>query len=136
MKYFYCDSCFLITAYQKRSLCILSQYKDQFFIARSQIDAELLYPLDLADIVRDSLTVIEETFEIRKKGNELETLHPSLSKYDCLGLAFAIVDGYCLVTDDIQLKKVAAKYGVLIKASSEIFEEFGFKNIEQTKDDV
>mgnify|MGYP003294164639 CR=1 FL=1 len=127
MKYFYCDSCFLITMYQKRCLDILSQYKEQFFIARSQIDAELLYPADLASLVEDSLTVIEETFEIRKKGNELKTAHSRLSIYDCLGLAFAIIDGYCLVTDDINLQKAAVKYGVLVKGTLEIFEEFGYR---------
>lgn len=124
MKYFYCDSCFLITMYQTRYLDLLSQYKDQFFVSDSQIKAELIKPGDLASLVRKSLTVIFDREEIWQKASELAKVHSPLSKYDCLALAFAIIDGYCLVTDDTALIKAATKYGVKTKMCAEINKEF------------
>lgn len=127
MKYFYCDSCFLITTYQEKYLGSLSQYKVQFFISNTQITEELIRPANLAIEVRKAITIIEDTEDIRIKTIELVNKHCGLSKIDCLSLAFAIVDGYCLVTDDKHLTKIAKCYGVVVKSSIDIINDFNLR---------
>lgn len=124
MKYFYCDSCFLITSFQENILGVLSQHKNLFFVSETQIRDELYKPDDLADKIRKSVTVIEEREEIIFKTKELFYLYDSLSYYDCLCLAFCILDGYCLVTDDKALINKSKLHKVMVKNTKDIIEEF------------
>lgn len=124
-KFLYCDSCFLITFYQDRYLGFLSQYKTQFFISKTQIDGELIKPSDLATIVRKNITVIEEDRDdIKDKTIEFSLLYGTLSIYDCLCMAYSILDGYCLITDDKAFQKKCAIHDIEIKTSKEIIDEF------------
>lgn len=124
MKYFYCDSCFLITFYQDGNLYRLSRFKEQFHISKTQLKDELIKPDDLADSVRKSVTIIKDRDEIKNKTNELIALYDNLSHYDCLCMAFAIIDGYCLVTDDKALIKKCNKNNIEIKTSNDILRDF------------
>ena len=123
--FLYCDSCFLITFYQEKYLGSLSQYKDQFFISETQIKGELIKPSDIAIMVRKSISVIEEDRdEIKNKTNEFASLYEALSIYDCLCLAYAFLDGYCLITDDKTLQKKCILNNIEVKTSKDIVEEF------------
>ncbi len=124
MKYFYCDSCFLITFYQDGNLSRLSQYKEYFHISETQLKDELIKPDDLAYMVRKFVTVIQDRDEIKNKTNELIALYDNLSRYDCLCMAFAILDGYCLVTDDKALIKKCSKNNIETKTSNDILRDF------------
>ena len=124
-RFLYCDSCFLITFYQDKCLGSLSQYKDQFFISETQIKGELIKPSDIAIVVRKSISVIEEDRdEIKIKTNEFASLYEALSIYDCLCLAYAFLDGYCLITDDKTLQKKCILNNIEVKTSKDIVEEF------------
>ena len=124
-RFLYCDSCFLITFYQEKYLGSLSQYKDQFFISETQIKGELIKPSDIAIVVRESISVIEEDRdEIKIKTNEFASLYEALSIYDCLCLAYAFLDGYCLITDDKTLQKKCILNNIEVKTSKDIVEEF------------
>ena len=124
-KFLYCDSCFLITFYQDGYLGSLSQYKGQFFISKTQIEGELIKPSDLATMVRNSITVIEEDRDdIKDKTNEFSLLYETLSIYDCLCMAYALLDGYCLITDDKALQKKCALNNIEVKTSKDIVEIF------------
>lgn len=124
-KFLYCDSCFLITVYQDQYLGILSQYKNQFFISETQIKGELIKPDDLAIMVRQSVSVIEEDRdEIKNKTRELSLLYETLSVYDCLCMAYSILDGYCLITDDKALQKKCVINGIDFKTSEQIIDDF------------
>ena len=124
-RFLYCDSCFLITFYQDQCLGSLSQYKDQFFISETQIKGELIKPSDIAIVVRKSISVIEEDRdEIKIKTNEFASLYEALSIYDCLCLAYAFLDGYCLITDDKTLQKKCILNNIEVKTSKDIVEEF------------
>ena len=124
-KFLYCDSCFLITFYQDGYLGSLSQYKDKFFISKTQIEGELIKPSDLATMVRKNITVIEEDRDdIKDKTNEFSLLYETLSIYDCLCMAYALLDGYCLVTDDKALQKKCILNNIEVKTSKDIVEEF------------
>ena len=124
-KFLYCDSCFLITFYQDGCLGSLSQYKDQFFISETQIKGELIKPSDIAIVVRKSISVIEEDRdEIKTKTNEFASLYEALSIYDCLCLAYAFLDGYCLITDDKTLQKKCILNNIEVKTSKDIMEDF------------
>ena len=125
MKYFYCDSCFLITSYKDGNLEVLSQYKDLFFISNTQIEGELIYPKDLADKVRQSVTVIDkDREEIVLKTSELFSSFVGLSRFDCLCMAYALIDGYCLITDDKVLIKKCISNNINIKSTEQIIKEF------------
>ena len=124
MKYFYCDSCFLITFYQDGNLSRLSQYKEYFHISETQLKDELIKPDDLPDMVRKSVKVIKDRDEIKNKTNEFMALYSNLSRYDCLCMAFAILDGYCLVTDDTALIKKCNKNHIKTKTSNDILRDF------------
>ena len=124
-RFLYCDSCFLITFYQEKYLGSLSQYKDQFFISETQIKGELIKPSDIAIVVRKSISVIEEDRdEIKIKTNEFASMYEALSIYDCLCLAYAFLDGYCLITDDKTLQKKCILNNIEVKTSKDIVEEF------------
>ena len=124
-RFLYCDSCFLITFYQEKYLGSLSQYKDQFFISETQIKGELIKPSNIAIMVRKSISVIEEDRdEIKIKTNEFASLYEALSIYDCLCLAYAFLDGYCLITDDKTLQKKCILNNIEVKTSKDIVEEF------------
>lgn len=124
-RFLYCDSCFLITFYQEKYLGSLSQYKDQFFISETQIKGELIKPSDIAIVVRKSISVIEEDRdEIKIKTNEFASLYEALSIFDCLCLAYAFLDGYCLITDDKTLQKKCILNNIEVKTSKDIVEEF------------
>ena len=124
-KFLYCDSCFLITFYQDGYLGSLSQYKTQFFISETQIEGELIKPSDLATMVRKNITVIEEDRDdIKDKTNEFSLLFETLSIYDCLCMAYALLDGYCLITDDKTLQKKCILNNIEFKTSKDIVEEF------------
>ena len=124
-RFLYCDSCFLITFYQEKYLGSLSQYKDQFFISETQIKGELIKPSDIAIMVRKSISIIEEDRdEIKIKTNEFASLYEALSIYDCLCLAYAFLDGYCLITDDKTLQKKCILNNIEVKTSKDIVEEF------------
>ena len=103
----------------------MSQYETQFFISKTQIEGELIKPSDLATIVRKNITVIkEDRDEIKDKTNEFSLLYGTLSTYDCLWMAYSILDGYCLITDDKAFQKKCAIHGIEIKTSKEIIDEF------------
>lgn len=124
-KFLYCDSCFLITFYQDGKLGSLSQYKDQFYISETQIRKELIKPDDLAEIVRKSISVIvNDRDEIIIKTKEFASKYESLSIYDCLCMAYAFIDGYCLITDDKTLQKKCVTNNIEVKTSEDIVEEF------------
>ena len=124
-KFLYCDSCFLITFYQDEYLGTLSQYKDQFYISETQIEGELIKPADLASIVRKTVSVIgEDREEIKIKTNEFTSLYEALSVYDCLCMAYAFLDGYCLITDDKTLQKKCILNNIEVKTSKDIVKEF------------
>ncbi len=120
-KFFYCDSCFLITCFQNGKLNSLSQYKDYFYISNTQIIGELLKPQELATIVRKSISIImDDREEIVTKTTEFYIEFATLSFYDCLCMAYAFLDGYCLITDDIALQKKCAILHINIKTSKDI----------------
>ena len=124
-KFLYCDSCFLITFCQDGYLGSLSQYKGQFFISKTQIEGELIKPSDLATMVRKNITVIEEDRDdIKDKTNEFSLLYETLSIYDCLCMAYALLDGYCLITDDKALQKKCVLNNIEVKTSKDIVEIF------------
>ena len=124
-KFLYCDSCFLITFYQDGKLGSLSQYKDQFYISETQIIGELIKPDELAEIVRKSVSVItNDKDEIIAKTSEFALKYESLSTYDCLCMAYAFIDGYCLITDDKALQKKCVMNNIEVKTSKDIVEEF------------
>ena len=125
MKFLYCDSCFLITFYQDGKLGYLSQYKDYFYISETQIKGELIKPTDLSLAVRKSISVIlEDREEIQNKTKEFVSLYEALSFYDCLCMAYAYLDGYCLITDDKTLQKKCTIHNIEIKTSKNIEDEF------------
>ena len=125
MNYLYCDSCFLITFYQDGKLEYLSRYKEQFYISDTQINGELLKPSDLPFIVRKSLTIIEkDRAEIIEKTKEFITLYETLSYFDCLCMAYASIDDYCLATDDKALIKKCKINNIKTKTSKDIEIEF------------
>ncbi len=124
MNYFYCDSCFLITCFQEGYLDALSQYKDCFYISNSQIEYELIKPDNLATEVRKVVTVVLEREEIILKAIEFANEYKMLSYFDCLSMAFALIDGYCLVTDDKNLIKKCNINNIVTKTSIEIVEMF------------
>lgn len=95
-----------------------------FFVSETQIKDELIKPVGLADKIRESVTVIEENRQIIIKTNELFNRYESLSYYDCLSLAFCIIDGYCLVTDDKALIKKCKDHQVITKTTKDIINEF------------
>ena len=124
-KFLYCDSCFLITFYQDGYLASLSQYKDQFYISKTQIEGELIKPADLSAVVSKSISVIKEDRDaIKIKTNEFASLYKALSIYDCLCMAYAFLDGYCLITDDKTLQKKCALNNIEFKTSKDIVKEF------------
>ena len=134
MGYLYCDSCFIITEYQGKRLASLSQYKDQFYISETQIKNELIKPVELADLVRDSITpILEDRDTIMDKAKELFFLYEGLSIYDCLYMAYCILDGYCLITDDKALTKKCIKHNIMVKTSKEIEEEYNLEVINMVK---
>ena len=125
MKYLYCDSCFLITFYQDGKLGSLSQYKEQFFVSETQINGELIKPAGLPMAVRKYVSVIaEDREEIRIKTKEFASQYESLSFYDCLCMAYAFLDGYCLITDDKTLQKKCVIHNIAVKTSKSIENEF------------
>ena len=125
MKYLYCDSCFLITFFQDGKLGSLSQYKDQFYISETQLKGELIKPEELSLIVRKSISVIsEDREEIKIKTKEFVSLYETLSFYDCLCMAYAYIDGYCLITDDKALQKKCAIHTIEVKTSKDVEDEF------------
>ena len=124
-KFLYCDTCFLITFYQNGKLLSLSRYKDQFYISETQISGELIKPDDLADVVRRSVSVINvDRDEIVKKTEEFVSLYTNLSFYDCLCMAYSLLDGYCLITDDNALRKKCSIHNIETKSSKDIEDEF------------
>ena len=125
MKYLYCDSCFLITFFQDGKIGSLSQYKDQFYISETQLKGELIKPEELSLIVRKSISAIsEDREEIKIKTKEFVSLYETLSFYDCLCMAYAYIDGYCLITDDKALQKKCAIHTIEVKTSKNIVDEF------------
>lgn len=125
MKYLYCDSCFLIAFFQDGKLGSLSQYKDQFYISETQLKGELIKPEELSLIVRKSISVIsEDREEIKIKTKEFASLCETLSFYDCLCMAYAYIDGYCLITDDKALQKKCAIHTIEVKTSEDVEDEF------------
>ena len=125
MKHLYCDSCLLISLHQVKKLELLSRYKNQFFISKTQIFGELIKPDDLASKVIESISVIEnDRDEIILKTKEFISLYKTLSFYDCLCMAYAFLDGYCLITDDKALIKKCKIHHIEVKTSNEIIKEF------------
>lgn len=124
-KYLYCDSCFLITFYQDKKLGALSQYKNLFFISDTQIRRELFKPDDLTVLIRESITVIlEDRIEIMQKTDEFIQQYETLSYFDCLCMAYALLDGYILITDDKALLKKCSIHGIETKTSKDIEDEY------------
>lgn len=120
-KFLYCDSCFLITCFQEKRLHLLSQYKSLFFVSKTQLDGELIKPFGISNAVRTAISIIEvDRDEILSKTIELGDKYTSLSFYDCLCMSYALLDGYCLVTDDKTLQKKCIDNNVEIKSSKEI----------------
>lgn len=125
MKYLYCDSCFLITMFQEGRLNALSQYKKQFFVAETQIQGELIKPRELSLKVRESISVIvNDREEIVEKTSELYNYNQTLSKYDCLCMAYSLIDGHCLITNDKALIKKCRNLNITVKTAEEILKEF------------
>lgn len=124
-KFLYCDSCFLITFFQDNRLKALSRYKDTFYISETQVSGELIKPDELAKVVRKTINIIkEDREEIIAKTQELVSLYESLSFYDCLCLAYACLDGYCLITDDKTLQKKCLIHGIEVVTSQDIKNQF------------
>ena len=124
-KFLYCDSCFLITFFQDNCLEALSRYKDTFYISETQVSGELIKPDKLAKVVRKTINIIkEDREEIIVKTQELVSLYESLSFYDCLCLAYACLDGYCLITDDKTLQKKCLIHGIEVLTSEDIKNQF------------
>lgn len=124
-KFLYCDSCFLITFYQDGKLGALAQYKNQFFISETQIKGELIKPAALALAVRKSINIIcEDSENIIERTKYFVSLYETLSFYDCLCMAYAFEDGYCLITDDKALQKKCAIHKIETKSSEDIENEF------------
>ena len=51
-------------------------------------------------------------------------------------MAYSILDGYCLITDDKALQKKCAIHGIEVKTSKEIIDEFlkggvGYENMKK-----
>ena len=67
MKYYYCDTCSLISLFQEKCLEHLSQYKEQFFISETQLISEIKYPDKLIKQVKESITIIIESDEVIQK---------------------------------------------------------------------
>lgn len=124
MNYFYCDTCFLITAFQEGKLESLSKYKDRFYISKIHLDAEILRPPNLKEEVLKAVTVIAHRKEIIEKAIELYNRHQALSEFDGICLAFAILDGYCLITNDKNIIKCCHTYKVATKTFEDILFEF------------
>jgi len=125
MKYLYCDSCFLITFYQEEKLGYLSQYKEMFFISETQLTGELIKPEELSKKVRESVTVIKkDRSEIKEKTKEFLFKYETLSYFDCLCMAYSLLDGYCLITDDKALIKKCNQNKIEVKTSNDIEIEF------------
>ena len=124
-KFLYCDSCFLITFFQDNCLEALSRYKNTFYISETQVSGELVKPDELAKVVRKTINIIkDDREEIIAKTNELASLYEALSIYDCLCLAYACLDGYCLITDDKTLQKKCLIHNVEVKTSEDIKRQF------------
>lgn len=124
-KFLYCDSCFLITVFQEGKLNFLSQYKDQFFISETQIVGELIKPVELATLVRKNISIIkEDRDEIIEKTKEYCMKYETLSFYDCLCMAYAFLDGYCLITDDVALQKKCILNNIECNTSKDIEVEY------------
>lgn len=124
-KFLYCDSCFLITFYQDGKLGSLAQYKEQFYISETQIRGELIKQDGLAFTVRKNINVIkEDRDEIIEKTQEFVSMYETLSFYDCLCMAYSLLDGYCLITDDKALQKKCAINKIETKTSKDIEDEF------------
>lgn len=124
-KFLYCDTCFLITFYQNGKLISLSQYKNMFYISKTQLEGELIKPDNLSTIVKKAVNVIEnDRDEIKDKTKEFISLYDTLSFYDCLCMAYSLLDGYCLITDDKALKKKCAIHNIETKSSKDIEDEF------------
>ena len=62
--------------------------------------------------------------EIKIKTKEFASLYETLSIYDCLCMAYAFLDGYCLITDDKTLQKKCALNNIEVKTSKDILNEF------------
>lgn len=124
-RFLYCDSCFLITFFQDGKLDFLSQYKDRFYISETQIKGELIKPPELASTVRRLVNVIyEDRIEIVEKTIEFSSKYGTLSFYDCLCMAYASLDGYCLITDDKALQKKCVICHIKVKTSKDIEDDF------------
>ena len=136
MNYFYCDSCFLITCFQEGYLDALSQYKDCFYISDSQIKYELIKPDNLASEVRKAVTVVFEREEIILKALEFTNEYRMLSYFDCLSMAFSLLDGYCLVTDDKNLIKKCNLNNIPTKTSIDIVEMFMNKTMNMSQEEL
>ena len=113
--------------YQGKYLDSLSQYKKIFFISETQLVEELKYPEELPIAVRRSVTIVESRKEIIDMASELKRKYMPLSNYDCLCMAFALIDGYILITDDKTLIKKCCQNNISIKTSEEIIQEFGLE---------
>ena len=68
--------------------------------------------------------MINDKDEIKAKTIEFTLKYESLSTYDCLCMAYAFIDGYCLITDDKTLQKKCVMNNIEIKTSEDIVEEF------------
>ena len=124
MNYFYCDSCFLITLNQENYLKKLKKYKDQFFISKTQLDNEIIKPINLANTVKECVSVILEDTKIIETTIQYKKQFSALSYYDCLCLSFGYWMDFCLVSDDACLIKKANILGIKIKKSKQIIELF------------
>lgn len=111
----------MITCYESKRLYLLSQYKNVFFVAKTQIEHELIKPLGISSAVKKAITLIEEDRdEILIKTIEFGERYRSLSYYDCLCMSYAFLDDYCLVTDDKILRKKCELQGIETISSEDI----------------
>ena len=124
MHYYYCDTCAVISLYRDDRLTKLSQFKEYFHIADIQLEYELIYPNNIKEITRNSITVDITTEDILNITNPIMERHRPLSRFDALALAFSIVKNYTLITDDIRLQKACEEYKVKHITTKEIVEIF------------
>lgn len=124
MHYYYCDTCAVISLYNDNKLIKLSKYKEYFHIADIQLEYELIYPKDIKEITRNNITVDITTEDILNITNPIMERHRPLSRFDALALAFSIVKGYILITDDIRLQKACEEYKVHYITTDELITTF------------
>ena len=124
MEYYYYDTSAIIELYKNKALKSLSKYKEFLHIADLQVKYEVLRPDDLIQMVYECMTIDIVTIEEFESIIPIMAKHKPLSKYDALALVICIEKNYCLVTNDIDLKKACSIYNVSTVSSQYIEDNY------------